>query len=106
MSDARVFFTFEATAVSHALDAYRGRGGYQALDKALASMRPEDVVQEVTLSGLRGRGGANFPVGAKWSFVDRKRELADRILVRLQLDYGKPSLRKPLSPPRTGLNRE
>ena len=42
------------------------------LAKALASMRPEEVAQEVTLSGLRGRGGANFPVGAKWSFVDRK----------------------------------
>ena len=73
MASDRVFFTFEPTAESHTLDAYRRRGGYEALSKALRSMQPADVAQEVTTSGLRGRGGANFPVGQKWSLVDRKR---------------------------------
>ncbi|MCP3941642.1 MAG: NADH-quinone oxidoreductase subunit F [Desulfobacteraceae bacterium] len=41
-------------------------GGYQALAKALTTMTPEQVVQEVELSGLRGRGGAGFPAGRKW----------------------------------------
>ena len=72
MSGDRVFFAFDVTEGSHSLDAYRGRGGYAALTKALRSLQPRDVAQEVTVSGLRGRGGANFPVGAKWSFVDRK----------------------------------
>ena len=44
----------------------------QALEKALKTLTPPDVEREVTQSGLRGRGGANFPVGAKWSFVNKK----------------------------------
>ena len=68
---AQVFFTFAVTADSHTLAAYRDRGGYQALAKALATMQPKEVEREVAASGLRGRGGANFPVGAKWSFVNR-----------------------------------
>ena len=73
MASERVFFTFEPTAESHTLGAYRRRGGYEALARALSSMQPADVAQEVTTSGLRGRGGANFPVGQKWSLVDRRR---------------------------------
>ena len=72
MSGESVFQNFEVTDSSHSLGAYRGRGGYQALKKALTSMQPSEVEQEVKASGLRGRGGANFPVGAKWSFVNKK----------------------------------
>jgi NADH-quinone oxidoreductase subunit F len=72
VSKDSVFFNFEVTAESHALDAYRARGGYAALKKALTTLQPTDVEREVTVSGLRGRGGANFPVGAKWSFVSKK----------------------------------
>ena len=50
---------------------YRGHGGYQAVEKALRSMTPADVSAEVTRSGLRGRGGAGFPTGLKWSFLDK-----------------------------------
>jgi NADH-quinone oxidoreductase subunit F len=50
------------------LDAYRQRGGYDALKKAL-NMTPEEVVNVVKDSGLRGRGGAGFPTGLKWSFT-------------------------------------
>jgi NADH-quinone oxidoreductase subunit F len=67
-----VFHNFEVTKTSHSLEAYRARGGYQALEKALTKLTPPDVEREVTQSGLRGRGGANFPVGAKWSFVNKK----------------------------------
>ncbi|HJU15855.1 MAG TPA: NADH-quinone oxidoreductase subunit NuoF [Stellaceae bacterium] len=50
---------------------YERAGGYQALRKALTSMTPEAVMKEVTDSKLRGRGGAGFPTGQKWSFVPR-----------------------------------
>ena len=49
---------------------YRERGGYKALEKALA-MEPTALIEEVKASGLRGRGGAGFPTGMKWSFVPR-----------------------------------
>ena len=48
---------------------YEGFGGYRALRKALLGMTPSQVQQEVKASNLRGRGGAGFPTGAKWSFV-------------------------------------
>ena len=49
-------------------DAYERAGGYRALRKALQSMTPEAVTEEVKDSNLRGRGGAGFPTGLKWSF--------------------------------------
>jgi NADH-quinone oxidoreductase subunit F len=51
------------------LTEYEKVGGYQAVRKALLTMSPADVTDEVKKSGLRGRGGAGFPTGAKWSFV-------------------------------------
>ncbi|MBK9733395.1 MAG: NADH-quinone oxidoreductase subunit NuoF [Chitinophagaceae bacterium] len=50
---------------------YRANGGYASVEKAL-KMAPNDVVEEVKKSGLRGRGGAGFPTGLKWSFIDKK----------------------------------
>ncbi|MDD3023853.1 MAG: SLBB domain-containing protein, partial [Syntrophomonadaceae bacterium] len=49
------------------IDDYRNRGGYKALTKVLKTMSPEEVLDEVKLSGLRGRGGAGFPTWFKWN---------------------------------------
>ncbi len=61
-------------------DVYRSKGGYASVEKALKTMKPEDVVEEVKKSGLRGRGGAGFPTGMKWSFL-AKPEGVPRYLV-------------------------
>ncbi|MGE5813262.1 MAG: NADH-quinone oxidoreductase subunit NuoF, partial [Acidobacteriota bacterium] len=53
---------------AHTLDFYLQRHGYEALKKAL-TMQPNDIIDVVTRSGLRGRGGAGFPTGLKWKFV-------------------------------------
>ncbi len=50
------------------IEEYIGRGGYQALGKVLTEMTPEEVIQTILDSGLRGRGGAGFPTGLKWRF--------------------------------------
>ncbi len=52
-------------------DVYRKNGGYSSVEKAL-KMDPDAITEEVKTSGLRGRGGAGFPVGLKWSFIDKK----------------------------------
>ena len=51
------------------INDYIAAKGYQALAKALSQMSPEDVIKEITESGLRGRGGGGFPTGKKWSFA-------------------------------------
>ena len=53
------------------LEVYREQGGFQAFHKAVTSMQPDQVTVVVKASGLRGRGGAGFPTGLKWSFIDK-----------------------------------
>jgi NADH-quinone oxidoreductase subunit F len=55
-----------------ALEVYRQVGGYAAFHEAVSMMQPSQVIDIVKASGLRGRGGAGFPTGLKWSFIDQK----------------------------------
>jgi NADH-quinone oxidoreductase subunit F len=57
---------------SNKIDVYLQHDGYQALEKALKQMTPDQIVDEVKKSNLRGRGGAGFPAGMKWSFVPKE----------------------------------
>ncbi|MBI5352709.1 MAG: NADH-quinone oxidoreductase subunit NuoF [Chloroflexi bacterium] len=54
------------------IDVYKKNGGFDAFKKAVTKMKPEQVTEVVKNSGLRGRGGAGFPTGMKWSFIDNK----------------------------------
>ena len=53
------------------IDTYLQNGGYKALEKALKQMTPDSIIEEMKKSALRGRGGAGFPTGMKWSFVPK-----------------------------------
>ena len=55
----------------HKLDVYTANGGYDALKKVLREMTPEQVIDEVKKASIRGRGGAGFPAGLKWSFIPK-----------------------------------
>lgn len=70
------------------LDAYLATGGYQAAARALRELAPEQIVEMVEASGLRGRGGAGFPTGRKWKLTP-KREGEIRYLV-VNADEGEP----------------
>ena len=58
-------------AALHKIDVYEAQGGYDAFRKALG-MKPDEIIDEVKKSGLRGRGGACFPAGLKWSFMPKQ----------------------------------
>ncbi len=70
------------------IEEYIATGGYQAARKALNEMTPEEVIDEVSRSGLRGRGGAGFPTGTKWGFA-RKARGEEKYLV-CNADEGDP----------------
>ncbi len=55
------------------IDDYIERDGYKALEKVLKEMKPEEVIEEIKKSGLRGRGGAGFPTGLKWEFAAKQK---------------------------------
>ncbi len=61
-------------------DVYRKQGGYEAAEKAL-KMKPEEILEEVKASGLRGRGGAGFPTGMKWSFLAKPEGVPRHLVV-------------------------
>ncbi len=71
MTERPLTRNIEASRAPPDVDAYERAGGYRALRKAVTEMSPSDVLDVVTASGLRGRGGAGFPTGQKWSFMPR-----------------------------------
>ena len=70
------------------IDEYIAFDGFKALHKAITTMSPNEVIDEISKSGLRGRGGAGFPTGKKWSFV--KSEDSDQKYVICNADEGDP----------------
>jgi NADH-quinone oxidoreductase subunit F len=70
-SDKLHLFDYVEVEDQYKLDRYVENGGYKAWRKVLTKMKPDEVIEEVKKSGLRGRGGAGFPTGMKWSFVPK-----------------------------------
>lgn len=70
------------------IDAYKHEDGFKAIEKCVKSMKPEEVIEEVKKSGLRGRGGGGFPTGMKWSFC--KASPGDHKYLICNADEGDP----------------
>ena len=70
------------------IDAYKEDDGFKAIEKCIKSMKPEEVIEEVKKSGLRGRGGGGFPTGMKWSFC--KASPGDHKYLICNADEGDP----------------
>lgn len=70
------------------IDAYKEEDGFKAIEKCIKSMKPEEVIEEVKKSGLRGRGGGGFPTGMKWSFC--KASPGDHKYLICNADEGDP----------------
>src|SRR5690606_14110009 len=70
------------------IEEYIARDGYFALGKVLTKYTPEQVIQEIKDSGLRGRGGAGFPTGMKWEFT--RKAPGDKKYVVCNADEGDP----------------
>ncbi len=70
------------------LDDYRDADGYQALEKALKTMTPEEVIEEIKISGLAGRGGAGFPTWFKWNAA--RQSVSDKKYLICNADEGDP----------------
>jgi len=72
------------------IEDYIARGGYSALVKCLTKMSPQEVIDEISISGLRGRGGAGFQTGQKWNFVTRAHGSPKYVVANL--DEGDPGV--------------
>lgn len=62
-------------------EVYRQNGGYSSVEKALKNLTPDEIVNTVKNSGIRGRGGAGFPTGLKWSFIDKTPGISHHLVV-------------------------
>ncbi|MEM1080373.1 MAG: NADH-quinone oxidoreductase subunit NuoF [Pseudomonadota bacterium] len=81
MADHHVCFTHLDEPECWSLEAYRRHGGYQAWARILADKMPqEEIIEQVKASSLRGRGGAGFPTGLKWSFMPRSAPIQKYLL--------------------------
>ncbi|MBN1163046.1 MAG: NADH-quinone oxidoreductase subunit NuoF [Candidatus Krumholzibacteriota bacterium] len=84
----RIVLRHCGTLDPESIDEYVTAGGYQAVRRALLEMRPEEIIAVIKESGLRGRGGAGFPTGLKWSFAAQNK--GDRKYVVCNADEGDP----------------
>lgn len=75
MDEMRILTQFTDSPKARSIDEYERTGGYQALRKVIPAIAPSDVIEQIKLSELRGRGGAGFPTGNKWAFVPRDPKL-------------------------------
>lgn len=87
-SDGPVLSTRLANPDGVWMDGYTAQGGYQAAARALASMTPEQVIDEVKSANLRGLGGAGFPAGVKWGFIPKEGDKPVYLVVNA--DEGEP----------------
>ena len=71
MANKKILLNYERNGKSHTLDNYLQRDGYKTLSDKIPKLKPEQVLEEVKKSGIRGRGGAGFPAGIKWSFLPK-----------------------------------
>ncbi len=69
--EKKILFKYIDDPLQVNIDTYMSHGGYKAWEKVLKSMKPAEVIDEMKKSGLRGRGGAGFPAGMKWSFIPK-----------------------------------
>ena len=67
----KILMRREGVADVHRIEVYEEHGGYKGLARALNELSPEELIEEIKKSGLRGRGGAGFPAGVKWGFVPK-----------------------------------
>ncbi|MCC6443937.1 MAG: NADH-quinone oxidoreductase subunit NuoF [Armatimonadetes bacterium] len=86
--EAKTVFVNTDVPGIHNIDVYTAHGGYEAFKKALGEMAPEQVVEIVLNSGLRGRGGAGFPTGRKWGSVPKDPTIQKYVVVNA--DEGEP----------------
>ena len=87
MADTGIKYLLPGIRDLHKIEIYEKHGGYEALKKALG-MKPDAVIEEVKKSNLRGRGGACFPTGLKWSFMPKKSDKPKYLCVNA--DEGEP----------------
>ncbi len=71
MAEKRVLMAFGLEPGQKQIETYEKNGGYQAIRKAIPAIKPDDLIEMVKASGLRGRGGAGFATGMKWGFVPK-----------------------------------
>ena len=86
--DARILTKDFGLDHLYRIGVYLEQGGYRAVKKALTEWKPEQVLNEVKKASLRGRGGAGFPAGLKWSFVPQKSDKPKYLCVNA--DEGEP----------------
>ena len=90
MSDRPLTGNIQPNGSPLGLKAYEQVGGYQALRHAIKAMSPDEVIEEVSAANLRGRGGAGFPTGKKWSFVPRGKDAPRRRYLVVNTDEMEP----------------